>query len=72
MVWEPVVSLLHFQTPELDGKGLRDTLRRKDLVRVLNLLDLVLRLDPASELALEVRPPLEAHVAAGNAPETHA
>lgn len=52
-----------------DGKGLKATLKRRELARHLVLADMVQRLDPASPLALEARPLFEAHIAAGAAPE---
>lgn len=68
--WQPVVSILQCQNPEVNAEGLRDTLKRKDVVRVLNANDLALRADPATEPGQEIRAAMEAHVSAGNAFET--
>jgi len=35
--WQPVVSILQFQTPEIDGLALRDTLLRKEKIRVVQV-----------------------------------
>lgn len=35
--WQPVVSILQFQTPEIDGLALRDTLLRKEMIRVVQV-----------------------------------
>lgn len=69
--WQPVVSILQFQTPEIHGESHRDTLKRKELVRWLQVMDLLLSLDPASQLGQEVRSAMEEHVQAGNPFETY-
>eukprot|EP00983_Pelagomonas_calceolata_P125990 1161263-Pelagomonas_calceolata.AAC.6 len=107
--WQPVVSMLQFQTPEIDGLALRNTLLRKEKIRVVQasgrpihalyfflehqtlkaslcvrtdsdqqlasgpeyfVLDLVLRLDPASQLSQNVRSEMEAHLSSGAPLET--
>jgi hypothetical protein len=62
--------MVQFQTPEINGQGLKETLRRKNVVRILQVLDLLLRLDPASPLGAEVRAAMEAHLAAGSQLDT--
>ncbi len=49
---------------------LKDTLKRKELVKTLSVADLVARLDPATPLGQEVRAAQEAHLAEGNPFET--
>lgn len=68
--WQPVVSVV--QAPEINLAGLQDTLKRKGLVRVLGVMDLAQRADPATELGQELRAAMEGHVSAGNAFETFA
>lgn len=60
--WQPVVSILQFQAPDIDGPALRSTLLRKEKVRLLQLYDLVLRLDPATQLYTDVRAAMETHL----------
>lgn len=36
--WQPVVTMLQFQTPQIDGLSLRDTLLRKEKIRVVQVL----------------------------------
>ncbi len=72
VVWQAVVSVLQFQSPEINGKGLKETLKRKELLRTLVVSDLLLRLDPASPLGAEVRAAMEAHVTTGATLETYA
>ncbi len=68
--WRPVVTIVTL-APEVKADQLRATLQRRELVRVAHVSDLVLRLDPASALAAELRDPLEAHaVASGGVYET--
>lgn len=63
-----MVSIVDF-APGTDSKGLKATLRRKELARHVALSDAVLRLDIATPLGQEARPVIEAHIAAGGAPE---
>lgn len=68
--WQPVVYMLQCQTPEVSASALKETLKRKGCTRAISLNELALRLDPASELGVEVRAAMEAHVTAGAAFET--
>ena len=64
VTWRAVVSVVDFGK-YTDGKGLKSTLKRKELARHLVLVDIVQRLDPASALGQEARPVFEAHLATG-------
>lgn len=68
--WQPVASILQFQTPEIFGDSHRDTLKQKELVRWLQVVDLLLRTDPSTPLGQDVRTLMEEHVQAGNPFET--
>ncbi|KAG2498338.1 hypothetical protein HYH03_003597 [Edaphochlamys debaryana] len=69
VTWRPVVSIVDF-APGTDAKGISTTLKRKDAVRHVSLMDAVLRLDASTALGAEAKPILDAHLAAGNGPET--
>ena len=50
--WQPVVSLLQIQAPEIDGNSLRDTLKRKEACRTLQFQDLVQRVEAGADQGL--------------------
>lgn len=62
--WHPVVVLVQV-APEIKSDMLKDTLCRKDMARTPIVNDLFLRLDPAAQLAIDMRESLEAHLTAG-------
>ena len=66
--WHPVASVLCL-APEVHLEPLKETLRRKELVRTPLIMDLVLRLNPESPLALEMKPAMDDYFAAGGTPE---
>ena len=67
--WSPVVTLVEL-SPEIKAGPLKDTLKRKELVRTLLISDLVARLDPEGQLATNMRPAQEEHVTAGGTYES--
>jgi hypothetical protein len=67
--WSPVVALVELSAG-LHAGPLKDTLRRKELVRTLLVNDLVARLDPEGQLAEDMRPAQEEHVTGGGSYET--
>jgi hypothetical protein len=71
--WQPIVCLLEAQTPALDAGGLRETLQRKGVVRLVgSLTDMALRLDSASSaLGQDIRASMEAHLATGSPFDTY-
>lgn len=68
--WHAVAALFQLD-PQVRPDPLKDTLKRKELVKTLSVADLVARLDPATPLGTEVRTAQEAWLSAGNAIETY-
>lgn len=66
--WRPVAAVMQ-ASAFLNVDELKRTLRRKEVIRTPDMADLVLRLDPAGQLAADVLAAQEAHAAAGGAPE---
>ena len=66
--WHPCVSIVCLAA----GTGvaaLKETLRRKEVVRTPVISDLILRLDPVTQLAQEISAAQEDHFNAGGAPD---
>lgn len=67
--WTPIVAIVE-TSDGINNSLLRDTLVAKAGVRVRSLGDIYLRLDPASELAVAVKPGFDAHAATGGSVDT--
>lgn len=67
--WQPVVTLLELDSA-IRPAPLKDTLKRKEVMRPLLISDLVARLEPEGQLATDIRPAQEEFVAAGGTYET--
>ena len=67
--WHPVVTVMELDSA-IKPQPLKDTLKRKELVRNLLISDLLARLDPEGQLATDIRPGQEEHVNAGGTYET--
>lgn len=69
VTWQAVPALVQLD-PEIRTEPMRETLKRKQLVRTPHVQDLSLRLDPTTQLGADIRATQDEWVAAGNTYET--
>ena len=65
--WHPVAIIVSV-APGTGLLALKDTLKRKEVVRTPAISDLILRLEPGSQLALEITAAQDEHWNAGGDP----
>lgn len=69
VTWKPVISLMEF-SHAIKPAPLRNTLKHKEIARMLLVGELVARLEPDGQLVNDMLPAQEAHVVAGGTFET--